>query len=260
MLDADIRDFFTSIDHSWLLKFLEHRIADRRVLRLIQKWLRAGVIEDGTWSETRGGTAQGASASPLLANVYLHYVFDLWAHQWRRRHARGEVIIVRYADDYIVGFQHQRDAQRFLADLRDRLAKFGLELARRQDPADRVRALCRREPRCPWAAQAGDVRLPGLQAHLLEDPERALHAQAHHRRWTDAGQAAARSTSSSSAAGISRSPSKASGWEASSEATWPTTPCPATATRSSRSTTRSRGTGYARFGVEASATTCAGIA
>ena len=129
VLDADIRDFFTSFDHLWLLRFLEHRIADRRVLRLIQKWLSAGVIEDGKWSETREGTAQGASASPLLANVYLHYVFDLWAHEWRRRHTRGDVIIVRYADDYIVGFQHQRDAQRFLADLRGRLATFGLELA-----------------------------------------------------------------------------------------------------------------------------------
>ena len=129
VLDADIRDFFTSIDHSWLMRFLEHRIADERVLRLIQKWLRAGVIEDGKWSQTEGGTAQGASASPLLANVYLHYVFDLWAHQWRRRHAHGEVIIVRYADDYIVGFEHHRDAQRFLVDLRDRLAKFALELA-----------------------------------------------------------------------------------------------------------------------------------
>jgi RNA-directed DNA polymerase len=129
VLDADIRDFFGRLDHGWLMKFLEHRVSDRRILRLIQKWLAAGVIEDGTWSQTDGGTAQGASASPLLANVYLHYVFDLWAHQWRRRHASGEVIIVRYADDYIVGFQHQRDAQRFLADLRARLARFGLELA-----------------------------------------------------------------------------------------------------------------------------------
>jgi RNA-directed DNA polymerase len=129
VLDADIRDFFGSLDQSWLLRFLEHRIADKRVLHLIQKWLRAGVIEDGKWSQTEGGTAQGASASPLLANVYLHYVFDLWAHQWRRRHAHGDVIIVRYADDYIVGFEHHRDAQRFLADLRDRLAKFSLELA-----------------------------------------------------------------------------------------------------------------------------------
>jgi group II intron reverse transcriptase/maturase len=129
VLDADIRDFFGQLDHDWLLRFLEHRIADRRVLRLIQKWLGAGVIEDGKWSRTERGTAQGASASPLLANVYLHYVFDLWAHQWRRRHAHGEVIIVRYADDYIVGFEHQRDAQQFLSHLRQRLAGFGLELA-----------------------------------------------------------------------------------------------------------------------------------
>jgi len=110
------------------VKFLEHRIADRRVLRLIQKWLRAGVIEDGKWSETEGGTAQGASASPLLSNVYLHYVFDLWAHQWRRRHAHGDVIVVRYADDFVVGFEHRDDAERFWADLRQRLADFGLEL------------------------------------------------------------------------------------------------------------------------------------
>jgi group II intron reverse transcriptase/maturase len=129
VLDADIRDFFTSLDHGWMMKFLGHRVADRRVLRLIQKWLGAGVIEDGIWSKTESGTAQGASASPLLANVYLHYVFDLWAHQWRRRHAHGDVIIVRYADDYIVGFQHQDDAHRFLADLRGRLATFSLELA-----------------------------------------------------------------------------------------------------------------------------------
>jgi RNA-directed DNA polymerase len=128
VLDADIRDFFTRLDQSWLEKFLEHRIADRRVLRLIRKWLKAGVIEDGVWSETVEGTPQGASASPLLANVYLHYVFDLWAEQWRRRHARGDVIIVRFADDYIAGFEHHRDAQRFLADLRGRLAKFALEL------------------------------------------------------------------------------------------------------------------------------------
>ena len=128
VLDADIRDYFTSLDRSWLLRFLEHRIADRRILRLIQKWLSAGVIENGKWSETVEGTAQGASASPLLANVYLHYVLDLWAHQWRSRHAHGEVIIVRFADDYIVGFEHHGDAQRFLADLRDRLAKFCLGL------------------------------------------------------------------------------------------------------------------------------------
>jgi RNA-directed DNA polymerase len=128
VLDADIRDFFGQLDQSWLMKFLKHRIADRRVLRLIEKWLAAGVIEDGIWSQTATGTAQGASASPLLANVYLHYVFDLWAHQWRGRHAHGEMIIVRYADDYIVGFEREHDARRFLADLRHRLADFHLEL------------------------------------------------------------------------------------------------------------------------------------
>ena len=129
VLDADIRGFYDAIDHGWMLKFLEHRIADQRVLRLIRKWLKAGVIEDGEWSETLEGTAQGASVSPLPSNVYLHYVFDLWADQWRRRHAHGEVIITRFADDYIVGFEYQDDARRFLADLRGRLAEFGLELA-----------------------------------------------------------------------------------------------------------------------------------
>jgi len=129
VLDADIRGFYDAIDHGWMLKFLEHRIADRRILRLIAKWLKAGVIEDGVWSETVEGTAQGASVSPLLSNVYLHYVFDLWAERWRRRHAHGDVVIVRFADDYIVGFQHEQDALRFLADLRGRLAEFNLELA-----------------------------------------------------------------------------------------------------------------------------------
>jgi group II intron reverse transcriptase/maturase len=129
VLDADIRGFYDAIDHGWMLRFLEHRIADRRVLRLIRKWLKAGVIEDGEWSETSEGAAQGASVSPLLSNVYLHYVFDLWADQWRRRHARGDVVIVRFADDYVVGFEHRDEAERFLADLRGRLAEFGLGLA-----------------------------------------------------------------------------------------------------------------------------------
>jgi RNA-directed DNA polymerase len=128
VLDADFSDYFSSLDHQWLVKFLEHRIADRRVLRLIQKWLAAGVIENGSWTAFEEGVPQGASASPLLANVYLHYVFDLWAHQWRTRNARGDVIIVRWADDFVVGFEHREDAERFWAELRDRLAKFGLEL------------------------------------------------------------------------------------------------------------------------------------
>ncbi|MCA1703546.1 MAG: group II intron reverse transcriptase/maturase [Actinobacteria bacterium] len=128
ILDADIRDFFGQLDRAWLMKFIEHRIADKRVLRLIQKWLNAGVIEDGKWTDTLEGTPQGASASPLLANVYLHYVFDRWVRQWRNRHARGDVIVVRFADDFIVGFEHQGDARQLLHDLRERFAKFNLEL------------------------------------------------------------------------------------------------------------------------------------
>ena len=129
VLDADIRDFFTRLDQAWLERFLEHRIADKRVLRLIQKWMSAGVIEDGAWTACDEGVPQGASASPLLANVYLHYVLDLWAHQWRRRHARGDVVLVRFADDLVAGFEHRDDAERFWADLRERFAQFNLELA-----------------------------------------------------------------------------------------------------------------------------------
>jgi group II intron reverse transcriptase/maturase len=127
VLDLDIREFFTSIRHEWLVKFVEHRIADRRIVRLIQKWLRAGVLEDGKRIESEAGTPQGAGISPLLANIYLHYVLDLWAQAWRRQ-AKGDVIIVRYADDCVVGFQHEAEARRFWADLAKRFAKFGLEL------------------------------------------------------------------------------------------------------------------------------------
>jgi len=128
VLDADFSDYFSSLDHRWPGRFLEHRIADRRVLRLIQKWLAAGVVEKGSWTACEEGVPQGASVSPLLANVYAHYVLDLWAHQWRTRHARGDVVIARFADDFVVGFEHRQDAERFWADLRERLAKFGLEL------------------------------------------------------------------------------------------------------------------------------------
>ncbi|MHB1038247.1 MAG: group II intron reverse transcriptase/maturase [Pirellulales bacterium] len=128
VLDADIRGFFDAIDHEWLMKFLAHRIADRRILRLIRKWLTAGVSEDGQWSRTTVGTPQGAVISPLLANVFLHYILDQWVDQWRTRHARGSVIIVRYADDFVMGFQDRADAERCLRALRERFHKFGLEL------------------------------------------------------------------------------------------------------------------------------------
>jgi RNA-directed DNA polymerase len=128
VLDADIRGFFDNLNHEWLMKFIQHRIADRRALRLIQKWLQAGVLEEGNWSETKVGTPQGAVISPLLANVYLHYVLDLWVEVWRKKVARGDVIILRYADDFVMGFQYREDAERFRQDLEERLRKFGLEL------------------------------------------------------------------------------------------------------------------------------------
>jgi group II intron reverse transcriptase/maturase len=128
VLDADIRDFFGSISHEWLGKFIEHRIADQRILRLIRKWLRAGVSEEGAWAKTEVGTPQGAVVSPLLANVYLHYAFDLWAQHWREHRATGEVIVVRYADDIVMGFEQRADAERFLQEWKERLRKFGLEL------------------------------------------------------------------------------------------------------------------------------------
>lgn len=128
VLDADIRRFFDTIDHGWLMKFLEHRIADPRILRLIQKWLKAGVMEAGKWSETMQGTPQGAVISPLLANVFMHYVFDWWAKHWRKTKANGEVYLVRYADDFVVCFERKADGERFLADLGERLGSFCLEL------------------------------------------------------------------------------------------------------------------------------------
>jgi RNA-directed DNA polymerase len=128
ILDVDIRDFFGTVNHDWLLRFLKHRIGDQRVLRLISKWLKAGVLEEGVVTVSEGGTPQGATISPLLANVYLHYVADLWAKQWRQRHATGDMIVVRYADDSVVGFEHEADAKRFLQDMRIRLAEFSLTL------------------------------------------------------------------------------------------------------------------------------------
>jgi group II intron reverse transcriptase/maturase len=128
ILDADIRSFFDTVSHDWLIRFVEHRIGDRRVIRLIRKWLKVGVMEDGAVTAGTVGTPQGAVISPLLANIYLYYVFDLWARQWRHRHARGNVIVVRYADDLVAGFEHRTDAERFQADLRQRLESFALSL------------------------------------------------------------------------------------------------------------------------------------
>jgi group II intron reverse transcriptase/maturase len=128
VLDADIRGFFDNLDQSWLIKFVEHRVADPRILRLVQKWLNAGVMEEGEWSNTKTGSPQGSVISPMLANIYLHYAFDLWVNVWRKKWAHGEVVVIRYADDVISGFQHQADADRFLENLQERMGMFGLEL------------------------------------------------------------------------------------------------------------------------------------
>src|SRR5438445_6997051 len=128
ILDADIRDFFGSVSQKWLGRFVEHRIGDKRIIRLIQKWLRAGILEDGAVTVSDRGTGQGSVASPLLANIYLHYVFDLWAERWRRHEATGDMIVVRYADDLVAGFEHEDDARRFLDAMRVRLEEFALSL------------------------------------------------------------------------------------------------------------------------------------
>jgi RNA-directed DNA polymerase len=136
ILDADIRSYFHKIDQAWLVRFLEHHIGDERVIRLVRKWLKAGVLDEGTWSVSETGTPQGAVASPLLANVFLHYVFDLWAAQWRRREATGKMIVVRYADDIVAGFEREADARRFRGAMRKRFEQFALELH-----ADKTRLL-----------------------------------------------------------------------------------------------------------------------
>lgn len=128
ILDADIEGFFDQIDRDWLVKFIEHRVGDKRIVRLILKWLHAGVIEGTAWSDTGKGTPQGAVLSPLLANVFLHYVFDLWIGQWRKRHATGDCVVVRYADDFVIGFEHEADARACLEALAERLGRFGLNL------------------------------------------------------------------------------------------------------------------------------------
>jgi len=171
VLDLDIRAFFDRIEHSWMIKFVEHRIGDRRIVRLIQKWLKAGVMEQGRWIETEEGTPQGAVISPILANLYLHYVLDLWVDQWRRKTATGDVIIVRYADDAVLGFQHRADAERFLEQLRERLGKFGLELHPEKTRLIEFWALRRRAPEEAWPRETGDLQLFGFHSHMWDKPE-----------------------------------------------------------------------------------------
>ena len=190
VLDLDVKSFFDKVDHDGMIRFVEHRMADRRMVRLIRKWLKAGVMEEGRWCETKDGTPQGAVISPILANLYLHHVLDIWAKVWREKVAQGDMIIVRYADDAVLGFQHRSDAERFLEQLRERMRKFGLELH-----PDKTRliefgryAAERRKKR--GGREAGDLQLFGVYPHLWAQPGAGvLHDIPQDDRQTDGRQA-----------------------------------------------------------------------
>ena len=204
ILDADIRSFFDEVSRERLIGFVEHRIGDPRIIRLIEKWLKAGVLEDGVVTDSDRGTGQGTAISPLLANIYLHYVFDLWAERWRRREATGDMIIVRYADDIIVGFEHEDDARRFLEAMRERLDKFALSLH-----PDKTRliefgrfAANRRAQRGLGKAStssAGELQVPRLHPHLRQVPTGLLPPQAEVPERPHAGETASHQTGTAAA-------------------------------------------------------------
>ena len=174
VLDADIRSFFDKIDQEWLIKFLEHRIGDIRVIRLVRKWLKAGVLDEGEMSLSDTGTPQGAVISPLLANVFLHYVFDLWAAQWRKREAKGRVIVVRYADDIVAGFEMEADAKRFWQAMSERLGKFGLELHEGKTRLLEFGRFAAAKRQRRGQGKPETLRVPWLHLHQREIPARQL--------------------------------------------------------------------------------------
>ena len=250
ILDADIRSFFDEISQEWLIRFLEHRIGDRRIIRLIQKWLKAGVLEDGVVSVSDKGTGQGSVISPLLANIYLHYALDLWAARWRRRKATGDMIIVRYADDFIVGFQHHGDARCFLDEMRERLREFALSL----------------HPEKTRLIEFGRFAAESRKRRGLGKPEtfnflgftficgktRAGKFQLRRRTRRDRMQAKLRrSRRSCDSACTSRSPSRGDGWSGSCAATSTITPCRPMLVHWTCSGTMSPTSGGARCGVAA---------
>ena len=210
ILDADIAGFFDAVDQTWLVRFLEHRIGDPRIIRLIRKWLRAGVLEDGALKVSDRGTGQGSVASPLLANVYLHYAFDLWAERWRRREATGRMIIVRYADDIVVGFEHEADARRFQDVMRERLQEFALSLhpdktrliafGRHRRPSVPSAVLANRRPSPSWASPSSAA-----------SPAGAGSCSYARRAATGCGPSSGRSRRRCDGVGISRSPSRGTG-------------------------------------------------
>ncbi len=164
VLDGDISSFFDKLDHEWLIKFIEHRIADRRVVRLIRKWLNAGVLEAGQWWCSEEGTPQGGSASPLLANIYLHYVFDLWVQHWRKTKAKGDVIVVRWADDFVVGFEHQQDAEQFHHEIGGTLRQVQTDTASRENARHRVWSRGGQAAPSAWSRETRELQLSGLHA------------------------------------------------------------------------------------------------
>ncbi len=192
ILDADIRSFFDTVSQEWLIKFVEHRVGDRRIVRLIQKWLQAGVLEDGIVTVSDKGTGQGSVISPLLANLYLHYAFDLWAERWRRREAAGNMIIVRYADDLIVGFEHETDARCFLDEMRKRLQEFALSLhSERRRSSWTLRG---GKPQAARARQTGDLHLPGLHLYLRQNSSGQIPNQTEVPAGSHAGKVASHQT------------------------------------------------------------------
>src|SRR4051794_21033184 len=254
VLDADFSDYFSSLDHQWLVKFVEHRIADRRVLRLIEKWLAAGVIENGSWTAFEEGVPQGASVSPLLGNVYAYYVLDLWAHQWRTRHAHGDVVIVRFADDFVVGFEHREDAERFAIELRDRLSKFGLELNAEKTRLIEFGRHAARDRAARGLGKPETFRVLGF-THICGKTRKSGRFKLT--RHTDSKRCVAsclRSNARWRSGCISPSQSRVAGLPASCPGTTATTRCPTTSRRSPPSAKGSSGTGSKRFGVAASDT------
>ena len=196
ILDADIGKFFDTIEHDWLVKFIEHRVADARVVRLIKKWLHAGVLEDGQVTRSELGTVQGGSISPLLANIYLHYAFDLWVEQWRRRHAKGDVVIVRYADDWVAGFEHRTDAERFRREVDERLKGFGLALHANKTRLIEFGRFAREDRQPPGTGQTRDLPLLQWVLQLLCPRSQGRIFRAPSRRAAGAAQARAASTRS----------------------------------------------------------------
>ena len=245
VLDADIRGFFDTIDHEWLLRFVEHRIGDPRLLQLIRKWLSAGVLENGKRSATTIGTPQGATVSPLLANVYLHDVFDLWADRWRKTQARGDVIIVRFADDVVVGFQPRAEAERFGQELRERLAEFGLELHRDKTRLIEFGRFAARDRRLRGLGKPETFDFLGF-THICGTTRRGKFLLVRHTVRKRMRAKLKEVKPSSCVAGIYPSLFKGSGWQASFKATPTTTLYRRTSSPLRRSVWKRSGSGIGR--------------